>query len=166
MGETDLFWKDQTVTQVRDFLNEKIEKGTVCPCCQQTVKIYTRPLTSSMAYALILLYKAPEAYVGEFIHVEDHFKKLDIPSSIRGDFPKLRFWGLVEVQAYGKEEGNPNNGLYRITDNGKAFVRDRLAVPSSVRIYKNRFLGFGTDNKLIDIKQALKNKFDYNELMK
>lgn len=161
----DIFWKDQTIEEARTYLNEHINEGIKCPCCNQHAKIYTRALTSAMAYGLILLYKA----VGpgkEYIHIEDYFKKLDIPSSIRGDFPKLRFWGLIQPLAAKKEDGNPNSGMYKITTDGILFVQNLLRMPAAARIYNNELLGFGGEGKVIDIRQALKNKFNYEELMR
>lgn len=165
--QQDIFFTDdQTVGDMKVFMREKVEKGVKCPCCQQYAKVYVRALTSSMAYGLILLHKASLAPGQEFIHIEEYFKKLDIPSSIRGDFPKLRFWGLIETQDISREDKNPNNGLYKITESGRDFVRGRMLVPPKARIYNNRFLGFAKGMNLIDIKMALKNKFNYEELMK
>ena len=98
--------------------------------------------------------------------MENYFKDiLDLPSSIRGDCPKLRFWGLIEPvsEAALPEDGNPNNGYYRITDLGRKFAEGKVLLQSKVKIYNNKFYGFSGPE--IDVWKALKNKFNYNLLM-
>jgi len=162
---TDIFWKDQTIEEAKAFLQENAEKGTKCPCCDKYVQIYNRKITSSMAYGLIrlYLYAVENGKLGEYLHIEDIFKSLDVPSSIRGDMPKLRFWGLIEPLPGEYEWMQPQNGMYKITDKAISFIRGETSVNASARIYNNRLLSW--DKKLITISQALKNKFNYKELM-
>lgn len=91
-----------------------------------------------------------------FGHVEDFFKKENISSSIRGDFPKLRFWGLIEPGV--------TDGYYRITNKGFLFVECKTKVESNVMLYNNKSYGF--KGKYVDIRECLKKKFDYELLMK
>lgn len=148
------------LSEVRAKLYEDMEKGTSCPCCGQFVKLYKRPLTSSMAYGLILMYKLKL----EWIHIEDYFKSLPhLPSSIRGDVAKLKYWGLLEARMGLRPDGSKRNGYYRVTPKGKEFVEGKTVVPSHVKLYNNKFLGF--DNDYVSIKQSLGKKFNYGELM-
>jgi hypothetical protein len=138
--------------------NDRV-KGTRCPMCNSFLKLYKRKLTSSMAYALILFYRSGNQ---DWIHAENYFKGLDnIPYSIRGDFPKLRFWGLIEKKSGEKDDKNPDNGYYRISDSGIAFVKYKVKVPVHALIYKNVVEDFSSE--LMDIKQALGKKFRYDE---
>lgn len=114
-----------------------------------------------MAYALILIYKKG---TDDYFHIEDYLKEQQCSSGIRGDFPKLRFWGFIEPSPKGKADGNKRSGFYRITDQGKKFVRGELTVPIHVKIYNNSFYGYH-DESYTGIQKALKNKFNYNELM-
>lgn len=155
-----------TIKEARDKMRPNLRIGCVCPACGQTVKMYARPLTSSMAYALILLFNNQPPFP-HYVHLEDLFKPMDIPSSIRADVPKLRFWNLIEPEAKCKaEDGNPNNGMYRITDLGRAFVENRIQVVSHVNLYNNRMFGYPEHSKQIGIIEALKNKFNYSEIIK
>jgi hypothetical protein len=154
--------ENNTIAEGKSYLRQNWTKGVPCPCCKQFVKLYPRKLTSAMAYALILIYRhhQTEGSFGAFFHVENHFKLLDIPSSIRGDFPKLRYWGLIEQQII-------NNAVipayYRITALGIQFVKEVASVSKISLLYNNTFYGF--EGPEITIKDALKDKFNYSELM-
>lgn len=157
-----------TISEAKASMRPLLRKGVVCPVCNQFVKQYSRSITSSMAYALVRLNVAQEL-AGEYAwtHLENYFKLiLDLPPSIRGDAPKLRFWGLIEPRMDEKEDGNPNSGYYRITQQGKDFVNGNVKVMSHVLIYNNKMYGFPPEAKEISIEQAIKNKFDYKSFIK
>lgn len=135
-------------------------KGMKCPCCTQFVKMYNRAITSAMACALIYIHKSGKR---EFFHVEDYLKEIDCPSSIRGDFAKLRFFGLIESIDLTRKDGSDRSGYYKITQKGIDFVNGTIQVPRAVRIFNNAT--YGMDEEMIDIHQALKNKFSYKDLM-
>jgi hypothetical protein len=156
------FGLDATLGEVKQYLKANWIKGTHCPACNQSVKLYQRPLTSSMAYGLILLARENSAEDG-WIHIENYFKELNIPSSIRGDISKLVNWKMLERFEGTREDGSNRVGVYRVTENGRRFVRGQLQVYSHILIYNNEFKGF-TGN-LVGIKEALGKKFNYNELM-
>lgn len=92
----------------------------------------------------------------EWVHAEDFFKKQNIPSSIRGDFSKLRFWGLIDPHP-------EKEGYYRITVKGMDFVRNKIKVEANVLLYNNTCYGFKGEYK--SIQDCLKKKFDYQKLM-
>lgn len=154
----------ETIQQAKDYLRENWEDGVSCPCCNQTVKLYKRKLNSSMALGLIMIsQKHNGVNTSNWFHLEDYFKDLPVHSTVRGDIPKLRHWGLIEAKQGIKEDGNKHVGLYRITEKGIQFVNNLIDVPEKAKLYNNRF--YGTDGKSISIRQALTNKFNYNELM-
>ena len=124
------------------------------------MKVYKRKITSSMAYALFLIYKRGD---NNYFHLEDYFKTLNIPSSIRGDAPKLRFWGLIVKDNLPRADGNPNTGYYFLTGRGRRFIEENLEVPKYAEIFNNQVKGFSSET--ITFKEALKNKFNYNELI-
>lgn len=158
-----------TIKEARDLMRPLLKKGTTCLCCGLTTKLYTRSLTSSMIMGLILIYREDcrknldITNYDTYIHLEDFFKKLNIASSIRGDMPKLRFWGLLHPRGGVGDNGNPNDGYYMITAKGVDFVLGKRLVQKSVKIYNNTFRGF--DGPDIDVHVAIKNKFNYSELM-
>jgi hypothetical protein len=158
----------ETINEAQRYMRERIKEGVQCPCCYQNVKMYYRPLSSSMVYGLMLIYREFNRTFGppvEWLHVENFFKDIKgLPSSVRGDIPKLRFWGLIEPFSCGLDDGNPNNGMYRITDLGRKFVEGKVLLQNKVKLYNNKFYGFAGPE--VDIFVALKNKFNYNEIIK
>lgn len=146
--------------KVRSYLRENFKDGSKCPACGQQVKLYPRKITSAMAYGLILLAQSDNY---GFFHIEDYLKTQNCPSSIRGDIPKLRHFGLIEKQEGVKEDGNKRNGLYRVTERGRMFVKKQTTVQSHVNLYNNTVCGFS--ETYIDIEDALTKKFNYSELM-
>ena len=150
----------ETLTEAKEYIKANYQKGCVCPVCTQYVKLYRRSLTSSMCYALILIYKAR---FGDFIHVEDYLKEKNCPSSIRGDFPKLHWFGLIESYKGTRSDGSSRNGYWKITTLGEKFVEGSGLVPAAVYLFNNRM--YRTDPKLISITAALGKKFNYSELM-
>jgi hypothetical protein len=153
----------ETIKEAKQFLKANYKEGTKCPCCGQSVKLYKRTITSAMAWGLIIFDK--KSLTNDFYHAENIFKDVDgLPSSIRGDFPKLRFWGLIEKYEGDRDDGSPRNGLYRITSKGKSFVRNRYSVPRHAYTYNNKLRKIEGDD--ITIKDALSNKFNYNQLMR
>ena len=153
-----------TVGEAKSFLKQNLKEGAKCPCCSQYVKLYLRKLNSSMAYGLILMTRNyNNINTSEWFHLENYFKPLDIPSTLRGDLPKLRHWGLIEAKEGEREDGNPHVGYYRVTSKGKQFVNQEITVPQRVGLYNQKFYGF--DGRDISIVDALGSKFNYKELM-
>lgn len=152
-----------TLSQVKDYLRQNSEKGCLCPACNQHVQIYKRSITSSMGAALILLSKM--ANDNQWFHLETYLKSSPAPASWRGDVPKLRFWGLIEKREGEKEDGNPNDGIYRITPEGRFFVHGHHAVKGSILMYNNKKIGYPTDVEEVTIQDVLGKKFNYSELM-
>lgn len=158
------------LSDAQSFVKKNLQgEGSICPCCNQMAKMYRRPITSSMAYGLYLMYKEYQN-TKDFIHIERFFKRKDIPSSIRGDIPKLRFWGLIEmkqnieVTPAGKNKGEPVEGFYKVTAKGVDFIENKITVPCSVWVYNNTPYDF--EGKEVSIKDCFKKKFDYDKLIK
>lgn len=154
-----------TIEEAKQFLRENWGgKIVLCPCCKQSVKLYERKITSSMAYGLILLYRyfrlSPH---NAYVHIENYFKELKIASSIRGDMVKLKYWGLIERSFGIRSDGSFRNGYYRITEKGTQFVLGGFQVPRCVKLFNNKFYGFSEE--MTTIKEALGDKFNYRELM-
>jgi len=155
------YWSDKSLAEAKQHLRDNWEKGTTCPCCHQRVQLYSRKLTSSMVYGLWLVRNTIYSNDGYF-HAENLFKNITCPSSVRGDFPKLRFWGFIEQKMPNVSEVSTSNGVYKITDKGLEFLKGEMLVPDAVLIYNNKFIGFS--DKQTNLAGALKNKFNVNEL--
>ena len=139
-------------------MSNDIEKGYVCKCCGQFIKSYVRKLNYSMAAVLILMSKHSK----EFFHVEDWLKSIKKPQ-LRADYHKLRFWGLIEAKSGVREDGSKRNGYYKITEAGVSFAEGKTKAMQSVVVLNNKPQGFRGEE--ITIRQALGEKFNYDELM-
>ncbi len=139
-----------------------------CPCCQQLVKVYERKITSGMARAIILIYRHSKndpswPLQSPWLHVDRLLVTERAPTGVRGDYHKLRFWGLLEQKAERRDDDSPRNGFWRITTLGAGFVRDGVAVPGRAIIYNGECLGL--EGASVTIKDAIGTKFNYAELM-
>lgn len=156
------FTEFETLASARDRVAIGREHGMTCPCCDQYIKIYYRKLNSAMAFSLILIdryFKGEGAE--EWLHVE-HYLKAN-PRIDCHDFPKLRFWGLLEVMKGQREDGSKRLGYYKITSRGRQFVRREISVPKKAIILIDNAIGFSEE--MTNIVEALGSKFDYQELM-
>lgn len=145
-----------TVTSAKNWLRAHAERGAICPCCKQYVKIYRRALGTQMARWLIWLVRSWEHTPMHWIDVKE--------SPVRGgDYAKLLHWGLVEQKQPSRDSDTKDTGLWRPTHLGIDFVMRRTRVPSHVYIYNNNRLKF--EAHTVDIVEALGKRFSYKELM-
>ncbi len=171
--------KDASLEEAKVWLREQFEKkGARCPCCQQFVKLYKRRLNASMAYVLILLYRYDQRHGGArngtqdpWVHVPSYLVEASSANirraaAIRGDWAKLKYWGLIEELDTKREDGSKRAGYYRITERGKGFVLGNFKVPPYIFLYNEKVLDRPVAaDEWITIGEALGKKFDYTELM-
>lgn len=143
-------------------LKDSMRSGTKCPCCGQHVKMYRRSINSTMAKALLIFYKRT-CGSNRFFHLYDIFKDEKDPTVYRGDFAKLRFWGLIEELLSEKDPSKKSMGNWKITPAGIEFVLGKRKVAKYAFVYNNTVEGFGTD--MISVSDALKTPFDYRSVM-
>lgn len=144
--------------------NASLEVGAKCPCCGRFSKLYGRKINSSMAWTLMLIYDyyKKEGNLRKWLKVESYLKSLPaIPTSLRGDFPKLRYWGLI-TQKEGEIEG-VKTGLYRITGKGINFCENRIKVSKVAFVHNGSLKSFSEEQ--INIVDALGDRFSYKELL-
>ena len=139
-----------------------IPNGEICPTCGQLAKEYKRKLYSSMALALIYLCKI-HRQTNDWVHVNQVTKKtLRHNVSLGGDMAKLEYWGLI-CQKKNEDTKKRTSGLWQPTADGVAFALYGGKVMSHVKLYNGGLNGF--DGEMIDITEALGERFDYQELM-
>ena len=149
---------------------KEMKKGIRCPYCGRFVKSYKRSLTSSMATALLLIYRKYKKDSAIFerepqwIHIEEFLKNSYCPASIRGDVAKLQHWGLLIAKKGLREDGSSRNGYYKITKDGISFCQGTKLVPASITCFNNKVIGVDT-KKFVTIHEALRNRFSYDSLM-
>jgi hypothetical protein len=117
-----------------------------------------------MAWVLLLMYDfyKKEGSLRKWLKVESYLKGLpSVPTGLRGDFPKLRYWGLV-VQKEGEIEG-VKTGLYRLTEKGVNFCENRIKVSRVAFVHNKVVKSFSEEQ--ISIIDALDDRFSYRELI-
>jgi hypothetical protein len=160
-----------TLEEAKKWLRVRFGKGADCPCCGQFTKLYKRPLSKSMAYVLLLM----ECYfcgdpVDEWLHVPSYIAEMvsDHPrraAAVRGDWAKLKLWGLIEEKPDVREDGSPRFGYWRLTPLGRQFAKRQVKVPSHVYIYNGEALRREVEEQ-ITIDDALGTEFSYDEIMR
>ena len=162
--------KTTTLEDAKKWLRARFGKGASCPCCNQFVKLYPRKLTKSMAYVLLLM----ECYfrgdpVEEWLHVPSYIAEMvsDHPrraAAVRGDWAKMKYWGLIEEKPDVRADGSPRVGYWKLTPLGRQFVKREVKVPSHVYVYNSEALQRSVEEQ-ITIDDALGTEFSYAEIM-
>lgn len=160
-GQRDLL-QLETLAFARERVIAGRERGMICPCCDQFIKVYNRKLNSAMAYSLILIHRyfqRPDAE--EWLHVERYLKPR--PQIDCHDFPKLRFWNLLKAMQGTRDDGSKRMGFYKITDLGIRFAQNQSRLPKRAAIVIDTAIGFSDETT--NIVEALGSRFNYLELM-
>lgn len=135
------------------WIREHMEKGCRCFACNQYVRVYRRTITAAMAHALILIYRYYQTHTYDsWLQLEGYFKRCNIGSTVRGDVPKLRYWGLIEKAGI---TINGRHGHYRLTSKGQRFINGAERVQQYAKIYNDEFYGFEGDT--IGIEDCIEN---------
>ena len=161
-----------SLEDAKKWLRQRFGKGATCPCCNQFVKLYKRPFNKSMAYVLLLMaryYRRIEVKNDEWLHVPSYIAEVAVgnprrAAAVRGDWAKLKFWGLIEEKPDVRADGSPRVGYWRLTPLGRQFVAREVKVPSHVYIYNSEPLQRAVDEQ-ITIDDALGTEFSYAEIM-
>lgn len=123
-----------------------------CPVCGQNAQLNKRMVHSSLAKALIDLYRESGRDYG---HVPTIAPKAR-------EFCTLKHWGLIEEELTKRPDGG-RAGYWRLTAGGVAFVHGGLHIPKSAYIFDDRVHHFEGPN--VSIHDCLNARFDYRELM-
>lgn len=144
------------------FSTEKMKEGSKCPACNQHVKLYKKKVDSQMAFFLIKLFTLTKKNpTREYFHVQDD---INVSMKVSGSWAKLRYWELIEEQSKDTSDVQKRtSGMWRITNKGMMYVEGNLNIPKYVKLYNQTF--FGYEGERTSIHQALKEKFNYQELM-
>ena len=114
-----------TIKEGRDWYNIVVYEGCSCPICKRFCKKYGRRLNGGMACALTKVYATKKH---DWVHFENFAKNSDLPQPFRGDFTKLRWWGLIEKMIGRREDGSSRVGYWRVTKKGADFVKNKFAL--------------------------------------
>jgi hypothetical protein len=164
---------DTTFGEIKQQMREHVVEGVICPCCELPAKVYKRKLNSSMAYVLLLMVGEYDMNGGAFMHVPSMINrkrlKPKVAASLRGDYAKLRYWGLIEQEKMpkkpqGEDRHKKTSGNWRPTWQGIQFAKGEINVASHAIIYGKRCMRL-TEQTTTSVKDSLGDKWDYNELM-
>lgn len=161
--------ESNSLQDARKTLMANLDKGSHCPCCDQFAKVYRRSLNAGMAAALLVILRRTSEIdpVEGWLHVPDDFEKLGgVVSVLRNrEYPRLRFWGLLESYEGPSGGDVPYSGKWRITPAGREFCLGRLSVPRVLFFYNGQVLADRNEEDVIDIKAALGEKFSFDGIM-
>lgn len=150
-------WENMTVAGARAELRTLVDEGHTCPLCKQFAKVYRRKINSTQARALIIIHRqcgTDWAYLPSL--------RMALAPHHSNEEPKLRYWGLLEERPINRGDGG-RAGEWRVTELGQRFVKGEVTVQKYARIYNGHCLGFVGER--ISIREALGDKFNYDELM-
>ena len=152
----------RSLEEARRWVHDNLDFGVTCPCCDQLAKRYHRALNSGMARSLITMYKIHRRKGFEhWIHLATEMRS-DRNSREEGKLASA--WGLLEELNEQREDGG-RAGYWRLTQKGKSFVENRTVVPKYAFFYNAEFTGFDRTAGTVNIKDCLRDKFNYSELM-
>lgn len=159
MRAANVYAESTPLGQAKRFLRSKLNEGIECPCCAQFAKRYRRPMNkgqAEMLVALVRIYRETR----DWVHVKD-LSSPHIAISRGGDFPKLRFWGLISEKE-NDDDRKLTSGFWKPTRLGVLFVLGRATVPGRAIIYNKRLEGLTGDE--IGVEDALGRPFDLREI--
>lgn len=156
------FPDEMSLGEARAKLRMLVDEGHTCPCCTQFAKVYKRTIHSSMAQALIRIYRTGhitrDSY-NEWVVVADVLTHRQV-----ADVAKLAYWELIQPEPEAqRRDGSKRVGRWRVTSRGLYFVTGQASVPKYARVYDGRVLGWTGEG--VTIVDCLGKKFDYRELM-
>jgi hypothetical protein len=151
-----------TLAEIKEYLRENYKDGCICPACKQVVKQYKRNISSTMAYCMIIFVKHCRKHNQfGFVNFNKVLNDLNITPTQRADWQKLVYFKLIEPETTTK--GDPKNGNYRIHARGFDFIEKDFLMPKFCNVYNGNVLGYSMEQ--ITIREALKNKFNFDDLM-
>lgn len=144
-----------TVAEAKALVEAHKDEGSHCPVCGQLAKTYRRSIHTSMAVALIKVYRKARFAV---CYIPDVLSERE-----SADFAKLRYWGLIQPVEGEREDGSNRNGMWQVTLKGARFIRGDITCQKTVLVFDSEPQGF--EGSRVSIHDALHNHFDYDELM-
>lgn len=153
LDRDQLLERNVLLVEAQNWLRHQLDEGAKCPCCTQFAKVYKRKINASMARSLIVMWRAAQL---EFQH---------IPTTVGArsrEEGKLAAWKLIEEEARVRDDGG-RAGYWRVTDLGYQFAHGFVTIPKYAKFYDGRVMGFEGDR--VTVRDALGDRFDYDELM-
>lgn len=132
-----------------------------CDVCRGPTTTYERKLHAAMVATLVAWWGSWGDYAWHSLN--DLYKLKPNLTTVRGgDFAKLAYWGFIQERPK-TDENKKNTGIYRITEDGVAFVLGKTSFSRSAYVYNDHVLAWSEE--LVKVHAAIGDAFDYNELM-
>ena len=149
-----------TLGEARAWLRERLVAGERCPCCEQTARVYVRPMSHVSARAIIALYRAHRRDFGHMPSILA--EQLPDVAHQGGQATLGAHWGLIEEERTQRPDGG-RAGYWRVTAAGETWIRGASTIASHARLYSGRCLGHtGTP---VSVREVLGSRFDLEALM-
>lgn len=150
-----------SITDAREVLGGLADAGTLCPVCEQNVKIYKRKLTPATARAIAALYNEHGRGFGYLPNVIK--KHLADVASQGGQLVMGAHWGLIEPREVRRADGG-RAGYWRVTELGEQWLHGHVTVPQTAHVFNNRCLDLtGPDTTAAEVLAG--SGFDLRELL-
>lgn len=160
--------KDWLIAQLLDHPNTPI----LCPCCDRTISVWPAKIEAGNAAILVELYKRVRDNPGiePWVAVEQYLIGKKSPLVASHSFGRLKYWGMIVKATDLKGKEKEHNGKWKITPFGELFAKREVPTWQSAAILNNRLLDFikernGNPLPLIDVKEAMQSKFDYDKMI-
>ncbi len=144
----------EMLSEVRNGMDKK------CPCCSRLVKLYKRKLHAEMVLWLIALDRLCDDRdwhtTLEIVELSPHLGAGGTNGTL------LIHWGLIEKRGEENRSGAPA-GSYQVTAKGRSFLYCNSRVPARAHFLCGDLVGFSAE--VTTARQAVGNKFDYDELI-
>jgi hypothetical protein len=150
---------------MNDWVRNLPKTGDICPCCGRFGRIYRRALNAGECIFLLKFARKTKQLnpPNGWIKILDHMPGETLfDSNLSHEYSQLAWWQLIEELPSDKINGNPP-GLWRITKLGTEFCELRAMVLSHAIVFDGKLIRL--DGNPITFKDALRKKFDYEELM-
>ena len=132
------------------------EDGMACPCCDRWGKVYGYRVNSTMVRALFWLFIAGKS---DWINIQDKAPRFILRSK---SLSTMKYWNLVERKPKEISDGKRFSGIWRITNDGIAFINRNLYINKKVFVFDDRVVG--RSDEMVGVDDCLGNKFSYEEL--
>lgn len=152
-----------THQEAKDYLRDNWRKGCHCPTCGQIVKLYKYKLDASKALGLICAYQLDKKHSGESFHLTREFSELLNKNANSLHYTKMQYYDFLIPDKSKDDPSKKGSGWWFFTQKGRDFVDGKTRAKSEFYVYDGKCIGFG--NGTVNIREALAEKFDYQELM-
>jgi len=164
---------ERIINKLRNKVIRGRRKGCRCPVCDKYVKTYKRQITAAMVKTLWhmkLWFEETDGHHNDkWMPVEDYIAKLPLarrplPRGASSNFSLMQHWNLITPKPGNRDDGSKRNGYWRITKKGVRFLNNKIHVEKYAVEYNGELIELS--DEMVDIKYCLRQKFNYEELMK